>query len=135
MRIGVPREIKIHEYRVGLVPAGVRELAGAGHQVLVETGAGAGINVDDAQYRAAGALIAPNATEVFTQSDLIVKVKEPQLIECAMLRAGQTLFTYLHLVAGAYQLTDAGRNEPHPVLMNLDLARDTDTHGSTPLKR
>ena len=103
MRIGVPREIKIHEYRVGLVPAGVRELVGAGHQVLVETGAGAGINVDDAQYRAAGALIAPNATEVFTQSDLIVKVKEPQLIECAMLRAGQTLFTYLHLAADPAQ--------------------------------
>lgn len=99
MRIGVPREIKVHEYRVGLVPAGVRELVAAGHQVLIETGAGAGINVDDGQYRAAGAEIAAKAAEVFAQSDLIVKVKEPQLPECEMLRPGQTLFTYLHLAA------------------------------------
>ncbi|HEY4211748.1 MAG TPA: alanine dehydrogenase [Steroidobacteraceae bacterium] len=99
MRIGVPREIKVHEYRVGLVPAGVRELVAAGHQVLIETGAGAGINVDDGQYRAAGAAIAPKAAAVFAQSDLIVKVKEPQLPECEMLRPGQTLFTYLHLAA------------------------------------
>ena len=99
MRIGVPREIKVHEYRVGLVPAGVRELVAAGHQVLIETGAGAGINVDDGQYRAAGAEIAAKAADVFAQSDLIVKVKEPQLPECEMLRPGQTLFTYLHLAA------------------------------------
>ncbi len=99
MRIGVPREIKVHEYRVGLVPAGVRELVAAGHQVLIETGAGAGINVDDGQYRAAGAEIASKAAEVFAQSDLIVKVKEPQLPECELLRPGQTLFTYLHLAA------------------------------------
>jgi len=84
MRIGVPREIKVHEYRVGLVPAGVRELVGAGHEVLIETGAGAGIGVEDAHYRAAGASIAPGAAEVFARCDMIVKVKEPQPAECAV---------------------------------------------------
>jgi alanine dehydrogenase len=103
MRIGVPKEIKVHEYRVGLVPAGVRELTSAGHPVLIETGAGTGIGVDDAQYRAAGASIAPNAAEVFKQSDLVVKVKEPQPQECAMLRKDQVLFTYLHLAADKVQ--------------------------------
>ncbi|HLJ39724.1 MAG TPA: alanine dehydrogenase [Steroidobacteraceae bacterium] len=99
MRIGVPREIKVHEYRVGLVPAGVRELTSAGHQVTIETGAGNGIGVDDAQYRAVGASIAAKASELFQSADLIVKVKEPQPAECAMLRPGQVLFTYLHLAA------------------------------------
>ena len=103
MRIGVPREIKVHEYRVGLVPAGVRELVIAGHEVAVETGAGTGIGMDDAQYRAAGASIAPDAAAVFSGADLIVKVKEPQAAECALLRPGQTLFTYLHLAADPAQ--------------------------------
>jgi alanine dehydrogenase len=103
MRIGVPREIKVHEYRVGMVPAGVRELTGAGHQVLIETGAGNGIGVDDAEYRAVGAAIAASAAEVFQGADLVVKVKEPQPVECAMLRAGQVLFTYLHLAADPEQ--------------------------------
>ena len=103
MRIGVPKEIKVHEYRVGMVPAGVRELTGAGHEVLVETGAGNGIGVDDAQYTAAGAAIAHTAAEVFERSDLIVKVKEPQPAECALLRSGQVLFTYLHLAADPVQ--------------------------------
>jgi alanine dehydrogenase len=103
MRIGVPREIKVHEYRVGLVPAGVRELVGAGHEVLVETGAGSGIGVDDAQYRAAGAAIAQKAADVFSHAELVVKVKEPQLAECQMLRPGQVLFTYLHLAADPAQ--------------------------------
>ena len=103
MRVGVPREIKVHEYRVGLVPAGVRELTSAGHQVTIETGAGNGIGVDDAQYRSAGASIAANAAEVFKGADLIVKVKEPQPVECAMLRSGQVLFTYLHLAADPEQ--------------------------------
>jgi alanine dehydrogenase len=103
MRIGVPKEIKVHEYRVGLVPAGVRELVGAGHEVVVETAAGSGIGVDDAQYRAAGASIVPKAADVFSRSDLIVKVKEPQLVECQMLRPGQVLFTYLHLAADPAQ--------------------------------
>jgi alanine dehydrogenase len=103
MRIGVPKEIKNNEYRVGMVPAGVRELVGGGHEVLVETGAGNGIGVDDAQYKAAGAAIAISAAEVFERSDLIVKVKEPQPAECAMLRPGQVLFTYLHLAADRAQ--------------------------------
>jgi len=103
MKIGVPKEIKIHEYRVGLVPAGVRELVDAGHQVVVQTGAGAGIGFDDSHYQAAGAKIAARAEEVFSASDLVVKVKEPQLAECRLLRPGQVLFTYLHLAADRSQ--------------------------------
>ena len=103
MRIGVPREIKVHEYRVGLVPAGVRELVAAGHEVLIESGAGNGIGVDDAQFRAAGAQIAAGAPEIFARADMIVKVKEPQPAECEMLRPGQVLFTYLHLAADPVQ--------------------------------
>jgi alanine dehydrogenase len=103
MRVGVPKEIKNHEYRVGLVPAGVRELVADGHEVLVQSTAGAGIGVDDAAYQAAGAKIVATAAEVFANADLIVKVKEPQLAECKMLRRGQTLFTYLHLAADPEQ--------------------------------
>src|SRR3569833_253485 len=103
MRIGVPKEIKNNEYRVGMVPSGVRELASAGHEVIVETGAGNGIGVDDAQYKAAGASIASTAAEVFQKGELIVKVKEPQPNECEMLRSGQVLFTYLHLAADPVQ--------------------------------
>ncbi|MHB8475238.1 MAG: alanine dehydrogenase [Steroidobacteraceae bacterium] len=103
MKIGVPKEIKIHEYRVGLVPAGVRELVDAGHQVLVQSGAGSGIGFEDAHYQAAGALIARGVEDIFASSDLIVKVKEPQIAECRQLRSGQTLFTYLHLAADLAQ--------------------------------
>jgi alanine dehydrogenase len=103
MRIGVPREIKTHEYRVGLVPAGVSELVGAGHRVLVEAQAGKGIGVDDQQYIDAGAQIAATAREIFAQSELVVKVKEPQRAEWEMLRPGQVLFTYLHLAADPAQ--------------------------------
>jgi alanine dehydrogenase len=103
MKIGVPKEIKVHEYRVGLVPAGVRELVEAGHQVLVQSGAGAGIGFEDSDYQAAGAKIAAQAADVFGAAELIVKVKEPQLGECKMLRTGQTLFTYLHLAADKAQ--------------------------------
>jgi alanine dehydrogenase len=103
MRIGVPKEIKNHEYRVGLVPAGVRELVASGHQVLVQSSAGAGIGVEDAAYVAAGAKIVATAKEVFDGADMVVKVKEPQLAECKMLRPGQVLFTYLHLAADAAQ--------------------------------
>ena len=103
MRIGVPREIKVHEYRVGLVPAGVRELTAAGHEVLIESGAGNGIGVDDEQFRAVGATIAARAAEVFESGEMIVKVKEPQPVECEMLRPGQVLFTYLHLAADPQQ--------------------------------
>lgn len=103
MKIGCPKEIKVHEYRVGLVPAGVRELVAAGHQVLVETGAGAGIGIGDDAYRTSGAGVQPDAKSVFGATELIVKVKEPQLAECEMLRRGQVLFTYLHLAADAAQ--------------------------------
>jgi alanine dehydrogenase len=103
VKIGCPKEIKVHEYRVGLVPAGVRELASAGHQVMVEAGAGAGIGIGDDAYRAAGATVLPDAKSVFEAAELIVKVKEPQLPECAMLRKGQVLFTYLHLAADPAQ--------------------------------
>jgi alanine dehydrogenase len=99
MKIGVPKEVKIHEYRVGLVPAGVRELVDAGHQVLVESGAGAGIGFEDSHYKSAGAVVAQTAQDVFGAAELIVKVKEPQLAECKQLRSGQVLFTYLHLAA------------------------------------
>ena len=97
MHIGVPTEIKTHEYRVGLTTHSVRELTAAGHQVTVQSGAGLGIGIEDSAYRAAGASIAPDAAAVFAPADMIVKVKEPQLSECALLRAGQILFTYLHL--------------------------------------
>ena len=97
MRIGVPKEIKVHEYRVGLLPAGVRELTQRGHRVLVETQAGAGIGYDDAAYLKAGAEIAPDAETIFAESELIVKVKEPQPVECRRLKPDQILFTYLHL--------------------------------------
>jgi len=103
MRIGVPKEIKIHEYRVGLVPAAVRELVESGHEVLVQTGAAAGIGFSDADYQQVGAKIAASAAEVFEKSELIVKVKEPQPQECARLRAGQVLYTYLHLAADKAQ--------------------------------
>lgn len=99
MIIGVPKEIKTLEYRVGLVPGSVREIVAHGHEVLVETGAGNGVGFADAAYLQAGARIAPAASNVFAEADMIVKVKEPQLNECAMLRPGQTLFTYLHLAA------------------------------------
>jgi alanine dehydrogenase len=103
MRIGVPKEIKVHEYRVGLTPAGVHELVAAGHEVAIESNAGLGIGMDDAAYQAAGARILPAAKDVFDFAELVVKVKEPQPAECRMLRSGQVLFTYLHLAADKAQ--------------------------------
>jgi len=97
MLVGVPTEIKNNEYRVGLTPASVHELVAQGHQVLVQQGAGSEIGLPDAQYVAAGASIVASAREVFAQAAMIVKVKEPQAGECAMLREDQILFTYLHL--------------------------------------
>jgi len=97
MLVGVPKEIKNHEYRVGLVPSSVRELVHHGHKVMVETKAGEGIGCTDEDYRTAGAEIAPDAESVFAAAEMIVKVKEPQPVEYARLRAGQVLFTYLHL--------------------------------------
>ncbi|MBW8743423.1 MAG: alanine dehydrogenase [Sphingomonas sp.] len=99
MRIGVPKEIKNHEYRVGLTPPSVAELVAAGHQVVVETGAGKGIDFEDADYVEAGATILPNADQVFEQAEMIVKVKEPQPVEIARLKPHHLLFTYLHLAA------------------------------------
>ena len=103
MRVGVPKEIKNHEYRVGLTPPSVAELVAAGHEVIVETGAGAGIDFDDRDYVAAGARIVPDAKAVFAESDMIVKVKEPQPGEIAMLEPRHVLFTYLHLAADCPQ--------------------------------
>lgn len=103
MIVGVPREIKAQEHRVGLVPASVREFTAHGHKVLVEKGAGAGINFTDADYEACGAQVVASAREIFDKSDLIIKVKEPQAGECAMLKEGQVLFTYLHLAADPEQ--------------------------------
>lgn len=97
MKIGVPREIKQQENRVGLVPASVKELVAAGHEVSIETQAGAGIGFSDEDYIAAGAKIISTAAEIFAANDMIIKVKEPQAVECKMLREGQILFTYLHL--------------------------------------
>ena len=97
MRVGVPKEIKIHEYRVGLTPGAVREYAAAGHSVVVETDAGAGIGASDEAYRRAGAVIADTAAEIFATADMIIKVKEPQAREWSQLREGQIIFTYLHL--------------------------------------
>ena len=103
MRVGVPREIKTHEYRVGLTPGAVREYVHAGHEVVVETGAGTGIGASDDVYRTAGARIADTAAEIFSTAEMVVKVKEPQPGEWAQLRSGQILFTYLHLAADPAQ--------------------------------
>ena len=97
MLVGVPSEIKVHEYRVGLTPGAVREYVAHGHQVIVQSGAGAGIMSSDDAYRAAGATIAETAAEIFSTADMIVKVKEPQPSEWVQLRPDQLLFTYLHL--------------------------------------
>jgi alanine dehydrogenase len=97
MRVGVPKEIKVLENRVGLTPASVRELVVQGHEVMVEHDAGAGIGLGDDAYKAAGASVAADAAAIFEWAEMIVKVKEPQPAECRMLREGQVLFTYLHL--------------------------------------
>ena len=103
MKVGVPKEIKTLEFRVGMTTAGVRELVHDGHEVVVETNAGAGIGMTDADYELAGASVVATAKKVFEVSDMIVKVKEPQLNECAMLHSEQVLFTYLHLAADPEQ--------------------------------
>ena len=106
MRVGVPKEIKPQEYRVGLTPMAVREYVAAGHSVFVQSGAGLGIGADDEAYAGAGAQIVPTADEVFSIADMIVKVKEPQPAEWKMLREGQILFTYLHLAPDPDQAAD-----------------------------
>ncbi|MDE2359736.1 MAG: alanine dehydrogenase, partial [Betaproteobacteria bacterium] len=106
MRIGVPREIKVFENRVGLTPGSVRELTHRGHRVLVERGAGAGIGAADEDYESAGATVVATAAEVYGGAEMVVKVKEPQAAERARLRPGQLLFTYLHLAPDPLQTRD-----------------------------
>jgi len=129
MKIGVPKEIKILEYRVGMVPAGVRELVHDGHEVIVETNAGAGIGMTDADYEAAGAKVVSTAKEVFAEAELIVKVKEPQLEECSMLRPEQVLFTYLHLAADPAQAEALVKSGATAIAYETVTAKD----GSLPL--
>lgn len=129
MRVGVPKEIKVQEYRVGLTPGAVRDYAAHGHHVLVETGAGEGIGASDADYRAAGAAIAPDAAAVFDGAEMIVKVKEPLAQEVARLRPDHILFTYLHLAADrdlalSLAATDA---------TGIAYETVTDAHGGLPL--
>ncbi|MEP7349949.1 MAG: alanine dehydrogenase [Sphingorhabdus sp.] len=106
MRVGTVKEIKNHEYRVGLTPESARELVAQGHEVWVETGAGNGIGASDADYSVAGAAIKPTAAEIFAECEMIVKVKEPQAVERAQLRKGQILYTYLHLAPDPEQTAD-----------------------------
>jgi alanine dehydrogenase len=106
MLVGVPKEIKNHEYRVGLTPTSVREMIKHGHDVVVETNAGTGIGAADSEYVSAGATIVKTAEEVFARADMIVKVKEPQAVERAMLRQDQILYTYLHLAPDPDQTRD-----------------------------
>jgi len=129
MKIGVPKEIKNHEYRVGLVPGSVSELTRSGHQIFVETLAGAGIGCSDDEYRAAGAVVLPTAHAIFETADCVVKVKEPQLSECALLRPGQILFTYLHLAADRPQTEALMKSGAHAIAYETVTARD----GSLPL--
>jgi alanine dehydrogenase len=129
MRVGVPSEIKIHEYRVGLIPAAVRELCSDGHEVLVQSGAGAGVGFRDEDYRQAGARIAPDAASVWSDAQLVVKVKEPQPSEYGSLRAGQVLFTYLHLAADPAQAEALRRSQCVAIAYETVTAAD----GSLPL--
>ena len=129
MLIGVPREIKSNENRVGLVPGSVRELIHHGHRVMVERGAGAGIGFSDEAYATVGAELADSAHEIFGYAEMIVKVKEPQPRECAMLREGQILFTYLHLAADE-RLT---RELEKSGAVCIAYETITDNHGHLPL--
>lgn len=131
MRIGVPKEIKVHEYRVGLTPDAVAELTARGHSVVVERHAGEGVDFSDADYVAAGAMIERSAQAVFEAADLIVKVKEPQLHECAWLKPHQTLFTYLHLAADKPQAEALMRSGATCIAYETV----TDARGGLPLLR
>jgi alanine dehydrogenase len=129
MRIGVPKEIKAHEYRVGLTPGAVREYVSAGHSVVVESKAGDGIGAGDDAYRSVGAAVFDTAEEVFASADIIVKVKEPQPVEWSRLKEGQILFTYLHLAPDLEQtrgLMDSGCTA-------IAYETVTDRHGGLPL--
>jgi alanine dehydrogenase len=129
MLIGVPKEIKVHEYRVGLTAASARELIVHGHKVLVQTGAGEGADISDEDYKAIGAAIVTDAASVFAKADMIVKVKEPQPQECKMLRKGQILFTYLHLAPDPEQAKALQQSG----CIAIAYETVTDTHGRLPL--
>ncbi|NCF24220.1 MAG: alanine dehydrogenase, partial [Gammaproteobacteria bacterium] len=129
MKVGVPKEIKTLEFRVGMTPAGVRELVHDGHEVVVETNAGIGIGMTDVDYEAAGAKVVETAEEVFAAVEMIVKVKEPQLNECAMLREDQVLFTYLHLAADPKQTEALVKSGTTAIAYETVTAKD----GSLPL--
>ncbi|MGY3582799.1 alanine dehydrogenase [Bradyrhizobium sp. USDA 4341] len=129
MKVGVPKEIKAHEYRVGLTPGAVREYAAAGHRVMIETNAGAGIGATDNDYRSAGAAILDSAVEVFASSEMIVKVKEPQPSEWSQLREGQILFTYLHLAPDPEQAKGLLKSGCTAIAYETV----TDGHGGLPL--
>jgi alanine dehydrogenase len=129
MLVGVPKEIKVHEYRVGLTPSSVRELVSHGHKVVVQASAGVAIGLTDDMYKAAGAEILPTAADVFGKADMIVKVKEPQAPEIAMLRPGQLLFTYLHLAPDPEQT--AGLLKSDCVAIAYETV--TDARGGLPL--
>ncbi|MGH6714765.1 MAG: alanine dehydrogenase [Bradyrhizobium sp.] len=129
MRVGVPREIKTHEYRVGLTASAVREYAAAGHDVMVETEAGAGIGVSDDVYRKAGARIVDSAREVFASNQMVVKVKEPQPSEWVQLREDQILFTYLHLAPDPEQAKGLMKSGCTAIAYETV----TDGHGGLPL--
>ncbi|MFT6927874.1 MAG: alanine dehydrogenase [Psychromonas sp.] len=129
MIIGVPKEIKNHEYRVGMVPGSVRELSNHGHQILVETNAGLGIGFSDQDYINCGASILTSAAEVFAGAEMIVKVKEPQAVERAMLREGQILFTYLHLAPDLAQTEDLIKSKA----ICIAYETVTDNQGGLPL--
>ncbi|MBR1192122.1 alanine dehydrogenase [Bradyrhizobium sp. AUGA SZCCT0240] len=129
MQVGVPKEIKTHEYRVGLTPGAVREYVAAGHSVSVETNAGAGIGATDDNYRTAGATILDSARDVFASSDMIVKVKEPQPSEWALLRENQILFTYLHLAPDPEQAKGLLKSGCTAIAYETV----TDAHGGLPL--
>lgn len=129
MIIGVPKEIKNHEYRIGMTPAGVRELVHQGHQVLIQRDGGTAIGLTNELYESAGATLVETPEEIFAKADMIVKVKEPQPVECAMLRPGQILFTYLHLAPDPQQtklLIESG-------VIAIAYETVTDDHGGLPL--
>src|SRR5210317_1747351 len=129
MKIGVPKEIKTLEFRVGMTPAGVHDVIHDGHEVVVETNAGAGIGMTDTDYEAAGAKVVGTAEEVCAVAEMIVKVKEPQLNECAMLREDQVLFTYLHLAADPKQAEALVKSGTTAIAYETVTAKD----GSLPL--
>src|SRR6516165_8401622 len=129
MRIGVPTEIKSNEFRVGLVPGSVHELTTRGHEVVVQSGAGAGMFADDAAYEKAGARIVPTAEDVFAEAELIVKVKEPQPVEYRRLKPHQILFTYLHLAPDPEQARGLMASGATAIAFETV----TDAHGGLPL--